>query len=292
MSTKHKYDFAVILSVKNANPNGDPLNGNRPRTNYDDIGEISDVCLKRKIRNRLMTMEPKENILVQSNDNTNDEHQSIKARIDACKELDLKDPKKFKKQACEKWFDVRAFGQIFPFKGTKSGEGVSIPVRGPVTIHSAYSLEPVSISSIQITKSTNLEDTKAGKKGSDTMGMKHRVDFGIYTFFGSINSQLASDETGTGFTDEDAQKLKLALCSMFENDASSARPDGSMEILKVIWWKHSCPSGDISSAKVHGTLRDNVDPKDGSIVDEGKLRLCFSKDEGEGELKPDVMAGF
>ena len=187
MSTKHKYDFAVILSVKNANPNGDPLNGNRPRTNYDDIGEISDVCLKRKIRNRLMTMEQPESILVQSNDNTNDEHQSIKARIDACKDFDLKDPKKFKKQACAKWFDVRAFGQIFPFKGTKSGEGVSIPVRGPVTIHSAYSLEPVSISSIQITKSTNLEDSKAGKKGSDTMGMKHRVDFGIYTFFGSIN---------------------------------------------------------------------------------------------------------
>ena len=215
MSTKHKYDFAVILSVKNANPNGDPLNGNRPRTNYDDIGEISDVCLKRKIRNRLMTMEQPESILVQSNDNTNDEHQSIKARIDACKDFDLKDPKKFKKQACAKWFDVRAFGQIFPFKGTKSGEGVSIPVRGPVTIHSAYSLEPVSISSIQITKSTNLEDSKAGKKGSDTMGMKHRVDFGIYTFFGSINSQLASDQTGTGFSDDDALKLKLAICSMF-----------------------------------------------------------------------------
>lgn len=292
MSTKYKYDFAVILSVKNANPNGDPLNGNRPRTNYDDIGEISDVCLKRKIRNRLMSMDPKENILVQSNDNTNDEHQSIKARIDACQELDLKDPKKFKKQACQKWFDVRAFGQIFPFKGTKSGEGVSIPVRGPVTIQSAYSLEPVGVSSIQITKSTNLEDTKAGKKGSDTMGMKHRVDFGIYTFFGSINSQLASDETGTGFTDEDAQKLKLALCSMFENDASSARPDGSMEILNVIWWTHSCPSGDISSAKVHGTLKDNVDPKDGRIVDKDKLTLIFTKDEGKGELKPVVLDGF
>lgn len=292
MSTKYKYDFAVILSVKNANPNGDPLNGNRPRTNYDDIGEISDVCLKRKIRNRLMTMDPKENILVQSNDNTDDEHQSIKARIDASKDFDLKDPKKFKNQACEKWFDVRAFGQIFPFKGTKSGEGVSIPVRGPVTIHSAYSLEPVSISSIQITKSTNLEDTKAGKKGSDTMGMKHRVDFGIYTFFGSINSQLASNETGTGFTDEDAKKLKLALCSMFENDASSARPDGSMEILKVIWWEHSCPSGDISSAKVHGTLKDNVNPKNGSILEESKLNLLFKKDEGEGELKPEILDGF
>lgn len=284
MSTKYKYDFAVILSVKNANPNGDPLNGNRPRTNYDDIGEISDVCLKRKIRNRLMTLG--ESILVQSNDNTNDEHQSIKARIDASKDFDLKDPKKFKKQACEKWFDVRAFGQIFPFKGTKSGEGVSIPVRGPVTIHSAYSLEPVSISSIQITKSTNLEDTKAGKKGSDTMGMKHRVDFGIYTFFGSINSQLASDQTGTGFSDEDAKKLKRALCSMFEDDASSARPDGSMEVLSVVWWKHSCPSGDISSAKVHKSLR--VKATDGTIEDAPTL----SFDEGKGQLKPEILSGF
>lgn len=292
MSTRHKYDFAVILSVKNANPNGDPLNGNRPRTNYDDIGEISDVCLKRKIRNRFMTMKEPENILVQSNDNTNDEHQSIKARIDACKDFDLKDSKKFKKQACAKWYDVRAFGQIFPFKGTKSGEGVSIPVRGPVTIHSAYSLEPVGISSIQITKSTNLEDTKAGKKGSDTMGMKHRVDFGIYTFFGSINSQLASDETGTGFSDEDAKKLKIALCSMFENDASSARPDGSMEIRKVIWWKHSCPSGDISSAKVHSTLENNIDPKSGEIKDESKLTITFTKDEGNGQLKPEILPGF
>lgn len=290
MSTKHKYDFAVILSVKNANPNGDPLNGNRPRTNYDDIGEISDVCLKRKIRNRLMSLG--ESILVQSNDNTNDEHQSIKSRIDACKELDLKDAKKFKVQACKKWFDVRAFGQIFPFKGTKSGEGVSIPVRGPVTIHSAYSLEPVSISSIQITKSTNLEDTKAGKKGSDTMGMKHRVDFGIYTFFGSINSQLASDETGTSFSDEDAEKLKQALCSMFENDASSARPDGSMEIINVVWWEHSCPSGDISSAKVHGSLKGNIDPKSGKILDESKLTIPFTQNEGMGELVHKILPGF
>lgn len=292
MSIKYKYDFAVILSVKNANPNGDPLNGNRPRTNYDDIGEISDVCLKRKIRNRLMTMESPENILVQSNDNTNDDHQSIKARIDASKNFDLKDPKKFKKQACEKWFDVRAFGQIFPFKGTKSGEGVSIPVRGPVSIHPAYSLQPVTISSIQITKSTNLEDTKAGKKGSDTMGMKHRVDFGIYTFFGSINSQLASDQTGTGFSDDDAQKLKLALCSMFENDASSARPDGSMAVLKVIWWQHTCSAGDISSAKVHRTLEGNINPKDGEILDEAKLTLEFLENEKTRSLVPEILNGF
>lgn len=286
MSTKHKYDFAIILRVKNANPNGDPLNGNRPRTNYDNFGEISDVCLKRKIRNRLMTMG--ESILVQSLDNSNDEHKSIKARIDACKDLDMKDASKFRKQACKQWYDVRAFGQIFPFKGQSKGEGVSIPVRGPVSIHTAFSLEPVNITSTQITKSTNLEDTKDGKRGSDTMGMKHRVDHGIYVTYGSINSQLASDETGTGFSDEDAIKLKNALCKLFEDDASSARPDGSMEVLNVVWWKHSCPSGDISSAKVHRSVQ--IDKNTGDIVD--APTLSFKTDEKTGELVPEIIQGF
>jgi CRISPR-associated protein Csd2 len=79
---------------------------------------------------------------------------------------------------------------------------------------------------------------------------------------------------------------------MFENDASSARPDGSMEILKVIWWKHSCPSGDISSAKVHGSLDANVDPKSGKILEESKLSLSFTKDEGKGVLEPEILDGF
>jgi CRISPR-associated protein Csd2 len=288
MSTKHKYDFAVTVRVTNANPNGDPLNGNRPRTNYDNYGEISDVCLKRKIRNRLM--QAGESILVQSLDNSDDEHQSIKSRIDAS---GLKtDAKDFKSQACKQWFDVRAFGQIFPFKGKAKGDGVSIPVRGPVSIHTAFSLEPISITSTQITKSTNLEDTKAGKRGSDTMGMKHRVDFGIYVFYGSINSQLASDQTGTGFTDVDAEKLKDALRTLFENDASSARPDGSMEVVNVIWWQHSCASGDISSAKVHRTLDGNVDTKSGDVLARENLTLNIHSDEKTIELKPEIIAGF
>ena len=282
MSTKNKYDFAVILRITNANPNGDPLNGNRPRTNYDSFGEISDVCLKRKTRNRLMQLG--ELILVQSLDNSNDEHQSIKSRIDAS---GLKtDAKDFKQQACKKWYDVRAFGQIFPFKGKAKGDGVSIPVRGPVSIQTAFSLEPISITSTQITKSTNLEDTKDGKRGSDTMGMKHRVDYGIYVSYGSINSQLASDETGTSFSDADAEKLKEALRTLFENDASSARPEGSMEVLNVVWWKHSCPSGDLSSAKVHKSLR--INKTTGEIEDAPTLRF----NDGEGELKPEIIQGF
>jgi CRISPR-associated protein Csd2 len=282
MSTKHKYDFAVILSVINANPNGDPLNGNRPRTNYESVGEISDVCLKRKIRNRLMQMG--ESILVQSLDNSSDEYKSIKSRIDGS---GLKtDAKDFKQLACKQWYDVRAFGQIFPFKGKAKGDGVSIPVRGPVSVHTAFSLEPVTITSTQITKSTNLEDTKDGKRGSDTMGMKHRVDYGIYAFYGSINSQLASDETGTGFTDEDAEKLKAALVTLFENDASSARPDGSMEVKKIIWWQHSCPSGDISSAKVHRSI---IIEKNGDVE---APSIKFKKDQTEAELKPEIIDGF
>lgn len=286
MSIQNKIDFAAVLSVKNANPNGDPLNGNRPRTNYDGLGEISDVCIKRKIRNRLMQMG--EAILVQSDDNKNDDCGSIKSRID---KSGLKtDAKDFKKKACEEWFDVRAFGQIFPFKGKAKGEGVSIPVRGPVSIHPAFSLRPVSVSSTQITKSTNLEDSDKGKRGADTMGMKHRVDEGFYVFYGSINAQLASNETGTGFSDDnaqnDTQKLKNALLTLFENDASSARPDGSMEVKKVIWWKHSCPSGDLSSAKVHRSLQVSTD---GSVT---APPLPFQRDESKGTLTPEVIDGF
>ena len=294
MSITNKIDFAVIFTVKNANPNGDPLNGNRPRTTYEGIGEMSDVCIKRKIRNRMMQIWAKDKnandgyeILIQSDDNKLDDCTSIRSRVDAS--AIMTNDREFKQKACKKWFDVRAFGQVFALKARGDGDGVSIPIRGPVSIHPAFSLTPVSVTSTQITKSTNSEDSEKGKKSSDTMGMKHRVDKGTYVFYGSINHQLS---TLTGFSDPDADKLKEALITLFENDASSARPDGSMEVKNVIWWKHSCPSGDISSAKVHGTLMDNVDSKDGRIVDESKLTLCFTKDEGEAELKPDIMMGF
>ena len=160
-----------------------------------------------------------------------------------------------KKKACEKWVDVRAFGQIFAYSGEKKGEGVSIPIRGPVSIQSAFSIEPVNITSNQITKSTSGEGT-GEKKSSDTMGMKHRVDNGIYVTYGSMNPQLADR---TGFSDEDAAVLKQILPCIFENDASSARPEGSMEVIKVLWWEHNCKSGQYSSAKVHRSLKVNPD---------------------------------
>ncbi len=252
MSLSNKIDFALIFSVKKANPNGDPLNGNRPRTDYDGYGEVSDVCLKRKLRNRLLDMG--EAIFVQSDDNRKDNCRSLKERFDRNEEIKkTKNRREQAKIACRTWYDVRAFGQVFAFEKSEKEGSVSIGIRGPVTIQTAVSVEPVDISSMQITKSVNLETNEEDpdKKGSDTMGMKHRVENGTYITFGSINCQLAEK---TGFTDEDAEKLHEALKTIFENDESSARPAGSMEVVKLVWWKHNCKTGQYPSVKVHGSL--------------------------------------
>lgn len=155
---QNKIDFAVVFAVSHANPNGDPLTGNRPRETYDGYGEISDVCLKRKIRNRLMDFGQR--VFVQSDDRSNDGYKSLKERADANPELKKagKDKDFFAKAACQSWIDVRSFGQVFAFKGKgKSGDGVSVGVRGPVSIHSAFSVDPIISSSLQITKSVNGE---------------------------------------------------------------------------------------------------------------------------------------
>lgn len=271
---KNKIDFALVFSAKNANPNGDPLDGNRPRTDYRGIGEVSDVCLKRKIRNRLLDMG--EEIFVQSDDRRNDESRSLKDRADSCaaltdcmKKVSQKQATRddYAKVACRTWYDVRAFGQVFAFKEKKKKEGdeeegsdaVSIGIRGPVSIQTAFSNDTVNITSTQITKSVNLETgSDPDKKGADTMGMKHRVDFGLYTTFGSINVKQAEK---TGFTEEDAEKLKNALLTLFVNDETSARPSGSMEVVKLFWWKHNCEIGQYSPARVHRLVK--IEHKEG-----------------------------
>ena len=200
---ENKIDFAIAFEVNNANPNGDPLNGNRPRTTSEGLGEVSDVALKRKIRNRLQ---------------------------DA--------------------------GE-FAFKKAKDTDEVSIGVRGPVSIQPAFSINPIAIDDVQITKSVNSETTDSGKKSSDTMGMKYRVSGrAVYVTYGSISPQLAER---TGFSAEDAEKIKEALVTLFENDESSARPSGSMEVLDVVWFAHNCKGGQYSSAKVHRSVSVDAD---------------------------------
>lgn len=284
MSTlKNKIDFAVIVSVNHANPNGDPLNGNRPRVNFDGLGELSDVSIKRKIRNRIMTMDGYTNsIFVQSDDNRNDDYRSLRQRAEGVlKNVDMKNDKKYREAACKQWFDVRAFGQVFAYKGGKKGKGddaeegddkgVSIGIRGPVSLHPAFSVATVQdrISSTQITKSVSGEGD-GSKRGSDTMGMKHRVDHGVYVFYGSMNPQLAEK---TGFSDKDAEAIKEAIRTLFRNDASSARPEGSMEVYKVYWWEHNSPNGQYSSAKVHRLLKVEATSEQPKSIEDYKITL-------------------
>lgn len=287
-----KIDFAVVFRVTRANPNGDPLNGNRPRTDYDGYGEVTDVCIKRKMRDRLLerwvTSGRKEDgnmIFVQSDDRKEDDAGSLKARAEAAlgNKFGSGDTRKL---ACDRWFDVRALGQLFALK-SKAGKkkdqadeegdtGVSIGIRGPVSVQSAFSVEPVSqfVTSTQITKSVSGEGD-GSKRSSDTMGMKHRVDRGVYVFFGSMNPQLAER---TGFSDADAQTIKAVLPKLFENDASSARPEGSMEVLKVIWWQHNSKAGQYSSAKVHRSL---------TVKPDGNIEVAPLSG-----LSPEVIDGF
>ena len=285
---QNKIDFTALVTVTRANSNGDPLNGNRPRETFEGYGEISDVAIKRKIRNRLQDMG--ERIFVQMEERSDDGCGSLKERASSCERLEteIKKGKKADKDicsqiACEEWLDVRAFGQVFAFKGVE----VSLGIRGPVSIHSAFSVDPIDIESIQITKSVNGEDTKGkeSQKASDTMGEKHRVRFGLYVIKGSINCQLAEK---TGFTGEDADKIKEALLTLFENDCSSARPDGSMVVQKVYWWKHNCKSGQYSSAKVHGSLK--VSLKEGINLPNSFADYEVRVEELPG-LEPEVIDG-
>lgn len=253
---QNKIDFTAVVSVTRANINGDPLNGNRPREDYDGHGIFSDVAVKRKLRNRLQDLG--ECIFVQSDDRSDDGHKSLKDRADGYEEFKAEmgkgkkaDRDKCLQIACRKWFDVRAFGQVFAFKGDE----VSVGVRGPVSVQQAVSVSPIDIVDMQITKSVNSEAGKSGKS-SDTMGMKHFVNFGLYVIRGSINCQLAEK---TGFTHEDAERFKEALRSLFENDASSARPEGSCEVCRVYWWEHGEKTPKETSAMIQRALQ--ITPK-------------------------------
>lgn len=285
---EHKIDFVALISVTNANGNGDPLSGNRPRTDYNGMGEISTVCIKRKIRNRMQDMGNL--IFVQSEDRRDhdDKFGSLSERAAAAtdwiKETGITGKELYAETACKKWMDVRSFGQVFAFKsGNDNDDGVSVGVRGPVSVHQAISISPVRIEEMQITKSVNGEPEK--KRSSDTMGTKCFVRFGLYKIKGAINVQLAEK---TGFSQEDAAVVKECLRTLFVNDASAARPEGSMEVVKLFWWEHNCKEGQYSSAKVHRSV--HVTPKNPegipTCVDDYEITL----DELPG-LVPEIIDG-
>ncbi len=239
----NKIDFVMTFTVENANGNGDPLADNMPRTNSRGFGEVSDVCLKRKVRNRLQDMG--HDIFVKSKERSDDGFASLEARYkgnfkDKISDIDLE--KEFNK----KWIDVRGFGQVITY------DKRSIGIRGPISLGIAKSLDVVNVESMQITKSVNGMEGKGDGKSSDTMGMKHYVEFGTYMVQGAVNAYFAEK---TGFDEKDLDAFKEALRTLFVNDASSARPDGSMEVKEIFWFEHSCKVGDVSSAKIKSLMK-------------------------------------
>lgn len=289
MALTNKIDFMAIVTVEDANPNGDPLNGNRPRQHYDNTGFMTPVCIKRKIRNRLQDMGRK--VLIQQNDRSDDGLKSISERLNTVKEIaDARSKKADKsdktdksevitREACEVFADVRAFGATIALK-----DKTAVGVRGPVTIQQAKSIGSVDIESNQITKSTNNEadDTK----GSDTMGMQHTVRFGTYVIKDSMNPILAAK---TGFSDQDAADIKEALRTLFENDESAARPAGSMNVVRLYWWEQKEDDIRYSTSTILNTI--HIEPL--NPEEPAKSINDFRITENDlPDLKPEVIEGF
>lgn len=241
----NKVDFLMTIEVRNANPNGDPLAGNMPRIDSLGYGIISDVCIKRKVRNRMQD-QFKENdlgegydIFVKANDRIDDDYKSLEKRYKAYFNKE-KDNEVIEKSMNKKWIDVRSFGQVVTFNKN------SIGIRGPVSISISKSLDPVITETMQIVRSTNGKDA-GEKRSSDTMGSKNFIDYGVYLVQGSVNSFYSER---TGFDEKDLEILKEALRTLFINDVSSARPDGSMEVKEIYWFTHSNKLGNVSSSKI------------------------------------------
>lgn len=246
-----KINYVLIFSVNMANPNGDPLSENIPRTTTDGRGWCTGESIRRKIRNRMQDLGYE--IFVKPDDRCDDGCKDLKTRAEKAGMNKITDRNEFYKKACENWLDVRTFGQVFAF----SGFGIkSIGVRGPVTNLEAFSVLPVDIESVQITKSTS-GDVKDKERGSDTMGMKYYVRHGVYVVKGSISVNLAEK---TGFTEEEADVVKECLRTLFVNDASSARPEGSMEVNRLFWFTQDADSLTPSPAQVHRSVKVTVKP--------------------------------
>lgn len=280
---ENKIDFMVTIEVREANANGDPLSGNMPRTDAKGHGLISDVAIKRKIRNRMQDFGHP--TFVQAADRIEDEFRSLEKRFS--NQFNAKDSDEdIEEQANKLWLDVRSFGQVFTYLKK------SIGVRGPVSINMAKSLEPIVISSLQITRSTNgMEAKNESGRSSDTMGMKYFVDYGVYLLKGSINPNFAEK---TGFSTEDVEVIKQALVSLFENDASSARPEGSMRVREVFWFTHSNKLGNISSARVFDLFKFDKENQEKNTYEDYGIHLNQEKlaeYENKG-LKVDILEGL
>ena len=257
---QRRHEFVLFYDVTNGNPNGDPDAGNLPRLDPEtNQGLVSDVCLKRKIRNYVALAKPDPGFEIYMRDGAtlNVEHKRAYAAVapEITKAEDMKKgPKETEKaQALTRWmcanfYDIRTFGAVMT-TGVNAGQ-----VRGPVQIAFSRSVEPVLPLEISITRMAATTEADAEAKGGRTMGRKHIVPYGLYRVHGFVNAPLASHPTkGTGFSDADLRLLFEALWNMFEHDRSASR--GEMAARKLYVFRHAGALGNAHADKLFDRVK-------------------------------------
>ena len=257
---KNRIDFVYIFDVQNGNPNGDPDAANAPRVDAEDMhGIVTDVCLKRKVRNYVQT------IVAEDDKNEFQEGYDIfvkdKAVLDALVEKIydyesvkiIKDKDKKKEEAknllCKNYFDIRTFGQVIATSGKQD------QVRGPIQLTFARSVDeitprPLSITRCAVTKEEKNTETDDVRQKERTMGRKNIVPYGLYVCYGFISANLAKQ---TGFSEEDLALFWDALKNMFDVDRSAAR--GLMSAQKLIVFKHDSVLGNAPANKLFDLVK-------------------------------------
>ena len=259
---KNRYDFVILFDVENGNPNGDPDAGNMPRIDPETgYGLVTDVCLKRKIRNYVETLKEdapdadnyriyvKEGVPLNRSDAEALEHNGLTPKDDL-KKAKKSDPdidRKLRDYMCEHFYDIRTFGAVMTtfVKGALNcGQ-----VRGPVQLSFARSVDPIVPQEVTITRVAITTEADAEKKNSE-MGNKHIVPYGLYRAEGYVSANLARKTTG--FSEDDLKLLWTAILNMFENDHSAAR--GKMAVRELIVFKHDSELGNAPAYKLFDSV--------------------------------------
>lgn len=260
---KNRYDFVILFDVENGNPNGDPDAGNQPRIDPETgHGLVTDVCLKRKIRNYVETrMEDAAGYRIYIKDGVplnRSDAEAIKALdipedLKAAKKADPGIDRKLQNFMCQNYFDIRTFGAVMTtfVKGALNcGQ-----VRGPVQLTFAHSIDPIIPQEVTITRVAITTEADAEKKGTE-MGRKYIVPYALYRAEGFVSANLARKTTG--FSEEDLQLLWEAILNMFENDHSAAR--GKMAVRELIIFKHDSELGNAPAYKLFDAVTVECKP--------------------------------
>lgn len=266
---KNRYEFVIIFDVENGNPNGDPDAGNMPRVDPETgLGIVTDVCLKRKIRNYVETVKEdatgwriyvKDGVPLNRSDA--EAYTALDVDEKTVKEKKKQDPQldlKIRDWMCQNFYDIRTFGAVmttFVKAALNCGQ-----VRGPVQLGFARSVEPVAPQALSISRITQATQKDIDEKGSHTFGDKYIIPYGLYRCEGYISANLARKTTG--FSEEDLSLLWEAILNMFENDRSAAR--GKMAVRDLIIFRHDSELGCAPAWKLFEAVKVERKKNDGS----------------------------